>query len=1017
MNSGGSACNGSSIPKARSVRGISSQISEPESQTSVPNPPSSSRAVSSTSSNPVYTPLSPYIFGSREHTYSSNSGFSVPIHTPQSSSPSFRHEDAPIPSIEFPESPFPRTVNRPASRNIVTPLIQASSSRGSARLRIPSTGSSLRSSKFTYRGLYNTTPEPEAEHQSSSGPSTGQQRLHNSATDSTTPFRSSSAPVQSEPISIPTLARSYNVNDEAAPDAPYFNVDFQHGIRQAKAVAHRIADILETCDLARDRDSQIYSMLQTAKELQNFVAPSVCTIGIVGDSGVGKSSLINSLLDEVNLADTAGLGAACTSVVTEYRLRLPKHSAKYTIEIDRMTNSEIEEQLRELLWSYRFFHITDLDDQGIRADEQARLEAQSKLAWDTLQAAFGPQRELTETYLQDPSDGAENRIQNKLKEWSSDLRWPDESHESGWLGSAETVDDCKNRTRKFLTGNLWPFIKVIRIYLSSQVLKSGAILADLPGFHDSNNARVKAAEGYMYKCDEVFVVADITRVSTNKNVELIFQKSLGSNLNNGRPSQGVSLICTRSEDFDSDEVSRTFFSDRKNPNTCRVKQLKEMLDEIESDPERPGALRQRDDAQDELNYLFMTNRNDYIERLVTKNHAALFKNRKLSVFCVSNKAYQDYRKRPRVHELSIRGSGIPALRGHCHKIPAQAQFRISHHFLTITLKSLVQRVQLWLAGGSQETMPNDATVQKLLDTIKQDLKNNMKDFVAQTEEAQIEIAKDCLMQPMKSNLGSWTQSALQASNGWSSLHHTQYAAFCRGHGSYESAKCPRANWNLEIIEDMVDTLSISWEEHRERTGTSMDEFERLVISSLEALLTQVKDFSGAPLFAEALETKVESIKYTFSAVRETLEQQFEVIERNASSDHSNAYIREYMVPVYRVCSMDNGPGVTARSRTRVREAIGSTRFPVLFRAIRSRVQTALHELIKDTMKNLHRDINEILRQISVNIEMLRGSEARVLAMNGDFLDRLGIVLRAATGETEDIEEIAERVKSSAGETR
>jgi hypothetical protein len=67
------------------------------------------------------------------------------------------------------------------------------------------------------------------------------------------------------------------------------------------------------------------------------------------------------------------------------------------------------------------------------------------------------------------------------------------------------------------------------------------------GFHDSNNARVKAADDYMYHCDEVFVVADITRVSTNRNVELIFQKSLGSNLANGRPSQGVALICTKSE--------------------------------------------------------------------------------------------------------------------------------------------------------------------------------------------------------------------------------------------------------------------------------------------------------------------------------------------------------------------------------------------------------------------------------------------------------------------------------------
>jgi hypothetical protein len=51
----------------------------------------------------------------------------------------------------------------------------------------------------------------------------------------------------------------------------------------------------------------------------------------------------------------------------------------------------------------------------------------------------------------------------------------------------------------------------------------------------------------MYGCDEIFVVADITRAGTNKNVEAIFEKSLGNNLRNGRPSQGIALVCTKSE--------------------------------------------------------------------------------------------------------------------------------------------------------------------------------------------------------------------------------------------------------------------------------------------------------------------------------------------------------------------------------------------------------------------------------------------------------------------------------------
>jgi hypothetical protein len=158
----------------------------------------------------------------------------------------------------------------------------------------------------------------------------------------------------------------------------------------------------------------------------------------------------------------AGLGAACTSVVTEYRLRKQGQTAKYTIEIDRMMDVEIKEQLRELLWSYRNFHIWDLDEKGLTADEQMLLEKKSKLTWDTLKSAFRSRMELTENYLKDSSDGAEERIQQQLKLWTDSLQWPGDSHQSGWHGSAETAKEYNTKTQQFLNGTLWPFIKVIR---------------------------------------------------------------------------------------------------------------------------------------------------------------------------------------------------------------------------------------------------------------------------------------------------------------------------------------------------------------------------------------------------------------------------------------------------------------------------------------------------------------------------------------------------------------------------
>lgn len=105
--------------------------------------------------------------------------------------------------------------------------------------------------------------------------------------------------------------------------------------------------------------------------------------------------------------------------------------------------------------------------------------------------------------------------------------------------------------------------------------------------------------------------------------------------------------------------------------------------------------------------------------------------------------------------------------------------------------------------------------------------------------------------------------------------------------------------------------------------------------------------------------------------------------------------------------------MTARRLSRLRQAIGSTRNPVLFTAIRSRLQKALFELAMEMVDTLDNEVRNILDQIGNNIEVLRGSEAKILAKNGDFLEKLGVVIAAVMGEMETIGGIAAQVKSEA----
>ena len=115
--------------------------------------------------------------------------------------------------------------------------------------------------------------------------------------------------------------------------------------------------------------------------------------------------------------------------------------------------------------------------------------------------------------------------------------------------------------------------------------------------------------------------------------------------------------------------------------------------------------------------------------------------------------------------------------------------------------------------------------------------------------------------------------------------------------------------------------------------------------------------------------------------------------------------------IYLITNHLTGSGVTARRLSCLRHAIGSTRNPILFTAIRSRLRNALFELAMEITNTLNQNVSDILKQIGNNIEMLRGSEAKILAKNGDFLEKLGVVIGAVTGEMEIIGEIALRVKN------
>lgn len=108
------------------------------------------------------------------------------------------------------------------------------------------------------------------------------------------------------------------------------------------------------------------------------------------------------------------------------------------------------------------------------------------------------------------------------------------------------------------------------VYLSSPVLDSGVILADLPGklvcspamispnadnstgLHDTNLARVKATQTYLLGCDKILIVSRIARAITDQSVRSAIYTALARHVpmeweQSGGKGLKLAVVCTGAE--------------------------------------------------------------------------------------------------------------------------------------------------------------------------------------------------------------------------------------------------------------------------------------------------------------------------------------------------------------------------------------------------------------------------------------------------------------------------------------
>lgn len=314
----------------------------------------------------------------------------------------------------------------------------------------------------------------------------------------------------------------------------------ENGVDSGVRVAEKLDAILSTCP-AGIKGS--LDLSQAVKNLRSQNTKAKVIIGVIGPTGAGKSSVINSILDEERIVPTNCM-RACTAVVTE--IAYNHGEQPYAAEIDFITADEWKKELK----------ILSQDLENSEGNDYAIAEAKARAVYPAL-----------EDVLQSSPD---ELIQHKsvCNILGTKISFDDDDP-SRFYDYLQSYVDSKKKNKKRNRKNgaksetksqidsepeFWPLIRAVRIYVKAPVLSTGAVIVDLPGTQDSNAARAAVAEKYREKCTGLWIVSPINRAVDDKAAQNLLGDSARTQLKMDCGFNGVTFVCSMTDQIRFAEV-------------------------------------------------------------------------------------------------------------------------------------------------------------------------------------------------------------------------------------------------------------------------------------------------------------------------------------------------------------------------------------------------------------------------------------------------------------------------------
>jgi hypothetical protein len=369
-----------------------------------------------------------------------------------------------------------------------------------------------------------------------------------------------------------------------------------------------LEELKKPLEAASPGDVDTAQWLQSIENVKKLAVQTKTIVGVVGNTGAGKSSVINAMLDEERLV-AVNCMRACTATVTEISYNYEQKP--YRAEIEFITAQDWEKELKILFEDL-------IDANGSISKEATNEDSEAGVAYAKIRAVYP---KLTKDMLANSQINTlmrHDNVRNVLgttRDFASDdslifykkLQSYVDSKEKTTGKNKTTENEKKPKEKKPAREmEFWPLIKVVRLYVKSDALSTGAVIVDLPGVHDSNAARSAVASQYLKQCSGLWILAPINRAVDDKAAKQLLGETFKRQLKMDGGFSTVTFICSKTDDISLMEAQESLgleeemgaLWERSDANTDEKRRLKKEIEQLKEIKEVYTAA--SDEAEEQL---------------------------------------------------------------------------------------------------------------------------------------------------------------------------------------------------------------------------------------------------------------------------------------------------------------------------------------------------------------------------------------------------------------------------------